>query len=93
MLLTFITQYHCSGGVLTTMAKRRKRVQPQKKKPISPTTIMVVVIAIIAVVGGLIAVSLGQGGTTTAEPTDLAQFPTKGEPDAPVTIVEYSDYR
>lgn len=74
------------------MTKRKKRVQPQKKKPISPTTIMVVVIAIIALVGGLIAISFGQGSTTTG-PTDLAQYPTKGEPDAPVTIVEYSDYR
>jgi hypothetical protein len=40
-------------------------------------------------VGGLIV--LGNSGRAT-EPVDLSQFPTKGDANAPVTMVDFSDY-
>jgi hypothetical protein len=46
--------------------------------------------AAILIVGGLIA--LGYMGNQPTGAVDLSMFPTKGDPAAPVTMVEYSDY-
>ncbi|MCB0210893.1 MAG: DsbA family protein [Anaerolineae bacterium] len=74
------------------MAKNRKSsrraVQTQKSSGISPVMIGVVVAGVLLIVAGLIY--LGNQGT---EPValDLTSFPTLGDPNAPVTMVEYSD--
>ena len=49
-----------------------------------------VVAAALLVVGGLIL--LGNQTRSAAGPIDESQFPTMGEANAPVTIIEYSDY-
>ena len=73
------------------MAKAKKRVRTKEEKPlVSPIIIVIIIAAALLVVGGLIL--LGNQGTTTVEPVDISQFPAKGDPEAPVTIVEYSDY-
>ncbi len=46
--------------------------------------------AAILIVGGLIW--LGNSNQPETVSVDLSQFPTKGSPDAPVTMVDYSDY-
>ena len=63
----------------------------QNKTIASPVIIGLVVVASILIVGGLIW--LGNLQTSNASATvDLAEFPAMGNEDAPVTIVEYSDY-
>jgi hypothetical protein len=52
--------------------------------------IAVVVVASILLVGGLIYLGYqSQVGPTT---TDMSQYPALGDPNAPVTMIEYSDY-
>jgi hypothetical protein len=46
--------------------------------------------ATLLIVGGLIA--LGYGSNQPASDVDLSIFPSKGSANAPVTMVEYSDY-
>lgn len=74
------------------MAKTKRRIKPKKqqKQTISPIVIGIVTAVVIVVVGGFILLSNGAPGTVA--PPDISQFPTLGEPNAPVTIVEYSDY-
>lgn len=81
-----------SGGV--SLAKTRKRVRSKKEeKPlVSPVVIVVVVVAALLVVGGLVLLGTQSQQTTAGGPVDVSQFPAKGDPEAPVTIVEYSDY-
>jgi|GEM_PF-5334432 len=50
----------------------------------------IVVAAAVLIVGGLIA--LGNMGNQPTANVDLSMFPTKGNPEAAVTMVEYSDY-
>ena len=52
---------------------------------------MIGIVAAIAIllVGGLIV--LGNSGRAT-ETVDLSQFPTKGNANAPVTMIDFSDY-
>ncbi len=50
----------------------------------------IVAAAAIFIVGGLIA--LGYTGNQPTGKVDLSMFPSKGEANAPVTMVEYSDY-
>jgi protein-disulfide isomerase len=70
------------------LAKTRKRIKTKKQSQatISPVLIGIVVVASILVVVGLILL----GNQTTS--VDLSQFPTRGDANAPVTMVEYSDY-
>jgi protein-disulfide isomerase len=67
-------------------AKSRTRVQ----KTISPVLIGIVAVAAIVLVAGLIILGNQSGGETDL--IDLSQFPTKGDDNAPVTIIEFSDY-
>ena len=78
-------------GVLK-LAKTKKRVKPgkQSKQTISPILIGIVSIASILLVAGLII--LGNQTQNTGEPADVSQFPSMGNADAPVTIIEFSDY-
>lgn len=57
---------------------------------ISPLMIGLVAGAAILIVGGLIA--LGFMGNQVTGNVDLSVFPSKGQANAPVTMVEYSDY-
>lgn len=69
------------------MAKVNKRPTQQSKSGISPFLIIVVVVAAILVVGGLIFLN----SQSTAE-VDVSRYPYLGDENAPVVIVEYSDY-
>ncbi len=48
-----------------------------------------VAVAAILVVAGLVLLS---NRSTRVEPVDVSQFPTLGDANAPVTMIEYSDY-
>jgi hypothetical protein len=50
----------------------------------------IVAAAAILIVGGLII--LGNMGTQVTGEIDLDAFPTAGNANAPVTMIEYSDY-
>lgn len=77
------------------MSKAKRRVRSsatQSTKPaISPLLIGLVVIASLLIVGGLIWLGNVQSSNTNVT-VELDQFPAKGDENAPVTIVEYSDY-
>jgi len=68
------------------LAKIRGKTSKQSGRPISPALILAVIGISILIVGGLIVLS-GQFSQV-----DLSQFPVKGAANAPVTMVEYSDY-
>lgn len=76
------------------MSKTRRHsatvAQPASKMAVSPLLIGIVVAAAILVVVGLIVLgNLNNQPTSTVE---VNQFPALGQANAPVTIVEYSDY-
>ena len=76
------------------MTKSRKRTKPlaaktQQKSAISPVIIGVVAVAAILVVVGLVLLS---NQSRAVEPVEVGQFPTLGDANAPVTMIEYSDY-
>jgi len=71
------------------LTKSRKRTKAQQKSAISPVLIGVVAVAAILVVVGLVMLS---NQSKTVEPVDVSQYPTLGDANAPVTMVEYSDY-
>ena len=48
-----------------------------------------VAVAAILVVVGLVLIS---NQSTSAEPVDVSRYPTLGDANAPVTMIEYSDY-
>ncbi len=75
------------------MTKRRTQKRKAEDKPIvSPKVIIGVVVAALLVVGGLILLGTNQNNNTAAQPANLADFPSKGDDNAPVTMVEYSDF-
>jgi protein-disulfide isomerase len=49
----------------------------------------VVAVAAILIVGGLILLG---NQSQAGQPVDTSQFPALGDPNAPVTITEFSDY-
>jgi protein-disulfide isomerase len=74
------------------MAKAKKRVRKsqQQKSSVSPLLIVGVAVGAVLLVIGLIL--LGNRSPAASAPVDVSQFPAKGAEDAPVTMVEYSDY-
>lgn len=66
------------------MAKTKQR--KQSTSTISPTLIILVSVAAILVVGGLILLN------NQSTDVDVSGFPYLGDENAPVVIVEYSDY-
>ena len=75
-----------------TKSRKRTKIRPakgQQKSAISPVMIAGVAVAAILVVVGLVLLS---NRSTSAEPVDVSQYPTLGDPNAPVTMIEYSDY-
>lgn len=73
------------------MAKTRKRTKTQQKSAISPLMIVVVSIGALLIVIGLIVLGNQSSGQVTGS-VDVSEFPTLGQPDAPVTMIEFSDY-
>jgi len=80
------------------LSKKRsaRRSRPvEEHKPLVSTQMIVIVAAVALVItGGLILLGNmgGDSGTINNVAIDADEFPTKGDPNAPVTIVEYSDY-
>lgn len=80
------------------MAKAKKRPVSATSRAaptrsgIAPWQIGLVVVAALLIVGGLILLGNQARGVSRGGPVDMSQFPTLGEADAPVTVVEYSDY-
>ncbi len=82
------------------MAKKQKsrkvarKTKEQEKSGISPVIIGVVVVAAILVVGGLVL--LGNQSSSSSgggiEGLDLTGYPTYGNENAAVTMIEFSDY-
>ena len=70
------------------MAKAKKSTKQQSKAGISPTLIILVIVAAVLVVGGLIL--LNNQSTTTE--VDVSGFPHLGDENAPVVMIEYSDF-
>jgi flagellar basal body-associated protein FliL len=70
------------------LAKTRKSTKQQSKSGISPTLIILVIVAAILVVGGLILLN-NQSATTEV---DVSGFPYLGDENAPVVMIEYSDF-
>jgi hypothetical protein len=81
--------HHQSEDILAKTKRRRTKASRKRKQTISPLMIGLVSLVAIVVVGGLswAGESLNSGGSL-----DIDQFPAKGDPAAPVTLVEYSDY-
>jgi protein-disulfide isomerase len=79
------------GNELTKTRKRTKirSAKAQQKSAISPVMIAGVAVAAILVVVGLVLIS---NQSTSAEPVDVSRYPTLGDANAPVTMIEYSDY-
>jgi hypothetical protein len=75
------------------MSKRKsqRKSKAEQKSAISPLMIVGVAVAATLLVVGLIVLG-NQSTQSSSEPVDLNQFPTLGESDAPVTLLEYSDY-
>jgi len=75
------------------LAKTKKRVKPrqQSKQTISPILIGIVAIASILVVAGLIVLG-NQTQRVVGGSVDVSQFPSMGDADAPITMIEFSDY-
>lgn len=76
------------------MAKARTRTKArqktQKKSAISPLVIAGVAIGALLIVVGLIY--LGNQGQRVTGQVNISDFPALGKPDAPVTMIEFSDY-
>ncbi|NOK63000.1 MAG: DsbA family protein [Chloroflexi bacterium AL-W] len=78
---------------MSTRAQRRGRTVEAKKNSMMPFYIIIGVVAVVGVV--VVGLLLRATGGQTAEPvamTSLDQFESKGDPDAPVTVVKYSDF-
>ncbi|HXW00514.1 MAG TPA: hypothetical protein VEC93_19005 [Anaerolineae bacterium] len=74
------------------MSKTRRRTttaKPASKPVVSPLIIGLVAAVAILIVGGLIV--LGNQNRTT-DSIDLSQFPSQGNANAPVTMIDFSDY-
>ena len=69
----------------------RKTKEPEKSG-ISPVVIGVVVVAALLVVGGLVLLGNQSSSGSSTAAADLTGYPTLGNEDAKVTMVEYSDY-
>jgi hypothetical protein len=69
-----------------TRTRTRRKSRKQTKPIVSPTVIVLVIAAALLIVGGLVILSNQPGNV------DVSGFPTKGDVNAPVTIIDYSDY-
>lgn len=68
-----------------------RRYEPEKKKSNNNKIIIIAVIAAVVIVGGLIAVNALAGTPATPQVTSITR--DWGSPNAPITLVEYSDFQ
>ncbi|MCB0162850.1 MAG: DsbA family protein [Anaerolineae bacterium] len=69
----------------------RRRVPEKQGAGMSPVIIGAVIVGALLITAGLIFLGTQSPGATSST-LDLTNFPTMGDPDAPVTMVEYSDF-
>jgi len=78
------------------LSKSRVSTRPhhEAKPVISPATLIGIgVVLAIVILGGLIFMSNSSGSATgTSAKVDDGEFPVQGDPNAPVTMVDFSDY-
>lgn len=72
-----------------TRTRTSSKAQQQQSGVSTPMIIGVAVAAVLIVVG---LVLLGNWSQGKAEPVDVSSLATIGDADAPVTIIEYSDF-
>ena len=78
---------------MSSRAQRRGRSVEAKKTSMTPFYIIIGVVAVVGVV--VVGLLLRTGGGANAQPVamnSLDQFQSKGNPDAAVTVVKYSDF-
>jgi len=76
-------------------ASRQTRTAETADKPtVSPILILGITAIIAVIVGALLIfnVDTGTSQPTAGVSTEKTEFPTKGNPDALVTITDFSDY-
>ena len=79
---------------MSTRTQRRGRGVTTKKNSMMPFYIIIGVVAVVGTV--VVGILLRSGGEQPVEPVvmdSLDQFQSKGNPDAAVTVVEYSDFQ
>jgi len=67
-----------------------RRYEPEEKKN-NTRIIVIAVIAAVVIVGGLLAVNALTGTSSTPQVTSATR--DWGSPNAPITLVEYSDFQ
>lgn len=76
------------------MSKKRTRARTstkaQQQSGVSTTMIIGVAVAAVLIVVGLVL--LGNWTQGKADPVDISSLATMGDANAPVTIIEYSDF-
>jgi len=71
----------------------KQRITTASTKPSSavrPGLIIGLIVAVVFIVAGLVL--LGNLNQSSSAPVDLSKFPVEGNPNAKVTILEYSDF-
>jgi protein-disulfide isomerase len=76
---------------VTKKARSSSPTQRKQKAALSPLIIGSVVVAAVLIVAGLVLLGNRQERNLRS-PLDATQFPAKGSAEAPVTIVEFSDF-
>ena len=79
---------------MSTRTQRRGRGVSTKKNSMMPFYVIIGIVAVVGMV--VVGLLLRSGGEQPVEPVvidSLDQFQSKGNPDAAVTVVEYSDFQ
>lgn len=94
--------YEASSSALLCLVKRADSMSARSQRGRSVRTKQrnnlrgfYIILAIIAIAGIAVIATFALGGADrgAVETGDLESFPSKGNPDAPVTVIEYSDYQ
>ncbi len=75
-----------------TKVRRHVSTKAQPKSPISPLLIGIVAGVALILVGGLIWLGNLGNQTATVAPIETANYPFMGAANAPVTMIDFSDY-
>ena len=81
---------------MSTRSQRGRPTPVKKQSSMLPLYLLVAVVGLLAV--ALIALNMVRpsatsSGTANVDMATLASYPAKGNPDAPVTVIEYADYQ
>ena len=92
-----ITRHGSEEGYKNVAKSRKRTITASTKQPsksaLSPLWIGGVVVAAIILVGGLILLgNQSRGGPAGSAQFDFSQFPTKGNNEATVTFIDFSNY-